>query len=176
MTAPSAPRSPARRLFLRAGLFVGGAVALFGSTVFLRRGIADQNLTPAGKEVIRAVGLAVFNDVLPQDPVQRSDALDRHVANMDAMLGNLPPALRFEISTLIGALANMAGRMAMTGMVTSWSDASAQQVQAALEKLRLSPLAATQSIYHGLRDLSCVSFFADPQNWKLAGYNGQLDV
>jgi hypothetical protein len=176
MKSTQAPRSPARRFFLRASLLLGGSVALFGGTIFLRRGISDRRLTAAGKEVIRAFGLVIFDDLLPRDPALRSAALDRHVANVDVMLSNLPPAVRLETSALLGVLGNMAGRVAMTGMVTSWSDASVAQLQSALETLRLSPLRDPQRVYHGLRDLSCVSFFLDSQNWRTIGYGGPSEL
>jgi hypothetical protein len=161
---------------LGAGLFVGGAAVLFGGTLFLRRGIREYHLTSAGKELIRAVGLAVFDNCLPGDPALRAAALDRHVANMDALLGGLPKPLRFQLAALLGALSTVAGRLALTGMITSWTDANVPQLQAALEKLRRSRLRSTQSAYHALRQLSCVSFFGDSQNWQLAGYTGQIDV
>jgi hypothetical protein len=170
------PRSPTRRWFLRAGLLVGGSVALFGGTVFMARGIRDRRLTPSGKDVVRAFGLAFLDDLLPRDPVQRAEALDRHVANVEAMLSDLPHATRLETSGLLGVLSNMAGRVAMTGMVTGWSDASVPQLQAALDKLRMSPLRDPQRVYYGLRGLCCVTFFTDSQNWKTIGYGGPNEV
>src|SRR6185295_17878098 len=106
------------------------------------------------------------------DPVQRTAALDRHVANVDAMLSDFPHATRRETSALLGVLSNLAGRVAMTGMVTGWSDASVPQLHAALEKLRTSPLADPQRVYYGLRGLCCACFFTDAQNWKTIGYGG----
>jgi hypothetical protein len=176
MTTDQAPRSPARRWFLRASLVVGGSVALFGGAVFMARGIRDRRLTPAGKEVIRGFGLALFDELLPRDPAERAAALDRHVANVDVMLSNLPHATRLETSALLGVLGNVAGRAAMTGMVTGWSDASVPQLHAALEKLRTSPLSDPQRVYYGLRGLSCVSFFSDSQNWKTIGYGGPNEL
>lgn len=176
MNASSSPRSPARRFFLRASLLVGGSAALLGGAVFLRRGISDHHVTESGKEVLRAVAQAVLSDLLPQDPQARVAALDRHVANLDTNLGGLPPALRNELSALLGAIATVGGRVAMTGMFARWNEASVPQVQAALEKLRMSPMPVVQSAYHGLRDLTTLAFFGDSANWKLAGYPGPLDI
>jgi hypothetical protein len=176
MKSNHVPRSPTRRWFLRASLFVGGSVALFGGSVFMARGIRDRRLTASGKEVIRAFGLAFFDDLLPRDPAERAAALDRHVAQVDAMLGDLPHVTRLETSGLLGVLSNVAGRAAMTGMVTSWSDASVPQLHAALDKLRMSPLGDPQRVYYGLRGLCCVSFFTDPQNWNTIGYGGPSEL
>jgi hypothetical protein len=176
MKFTQAPRSPTRRWFLRASLLVGGSVALFGGTVFMARGIRERRLTPSGKEVIRALGLAFFDDLLPRDPAPRAAALDRLVARVDAMLRDLPDGTRRETSTLLGVLSNAAGRVALTGMVTGWSDASVPQLHAALEKLRTSPLRDPQQVYHGLRGLHCVSFFTDSQNWKTIGYDGPSEL
>lgn len=172
MTSNEAPHSPARRWFLRASLLMGGSLALLGGSVFMARGIRDRRLTASGKQVIRAFGLALFDDLLPRDPHQRAAALDRHVANVDAMLGDLPDTTRLKTSGLLGVLSNAAGRVAMTGMVTSWSDASVPQLHAALEKLRMSPLGDPQRVYYGLRGLNCVSFFTDAKNWDAIGYAG----
>jgi len=170
------PRSPTRRWFLRASLLVGGSVALFGGAVFRARGIRERRLTASGKEVIRAFGLAFFDNLLPRDPAQRAAALDRHVANLDAMLSDLPRVTRLETSALLGVLGNAAGRVAMTGMMTDWGDASVPQLHAALETLRTSPLRDPQRVYYGLRGLSCVSFFTDSQNWTTIGYGGPNEL
>jgi hypothetical protein len=169
-------RSPARRWFLRASLLVGGSIALFGGSVFMARGLRERRLTPSGKAVIRAFGLASFHELLPGDPALRAAALDRHVARVDAMLGELPRVTRLETSALLGVLSNVAGRVAMTGMVTDWSDAELPQLHAALEKLRTSPLAEPQRVYYGLRGLSCVGFFTDSENWKTVGYGGPNEL
>ncbi len=176
MNDSSAPRSPGRRLFLRAGLLVGGAAALFGGAVFVRRGISSQQLTDAGKEILRAVGNAVLNDLLPQDTAARQAALDRHIQRTGELLAGMPPNLRMQLSALLGTLGTLPGRLAMTGMATSWDEATVPQVQAALEKLRLSPLPMVPAVFGALRDITCLAFFTDSDNWKLAGYGGPLDI
>ncbi|TAL26934.1 MAG: hypothetical protein EPO01_01065 [Aquabacterium sp.] len=172
----SSPSSPKRRWFLRAGLAVGGAVALFGGTVFWRRGIVDNKLTEPGAEVIRAVAAGVLDDVLPAEAGARTAALDAHLKNMSRFLGNVPPMLRTELSVLLGALANTAGRTALTGMVGSWSSATPHDVQRALEHMRMSPLETVQMVYHALRDINTITFYSSSDNWKSVGYPGPLDI
>lgn len=151
-------------------------MAVFGGAVFVRRGIADGHLTEAGREVIRSVAEGVLDALLPAEAGARKAALDAHVVHMERFLTQLPPALRNELSALIGVLGNAAGRVALTGMTTRWANASAAEVQRALEKLRLSPLATVQMVYHGLRDINSIAFFNASENWKLAGYSGPLDI
>ena len=176
MNAAPAPRSPARRFFLRAGLAAGGALALFGGVVFVRRGISGGRLTDAGREVLRGVARGVLADLLPTDDAALEAALDRHVLRMEEMMVNLPVALRVQVSALLGSLGTLAGRVAMTGMSTNWADASPAQAQAALEHIRTSPLPMLPAVYSVLRDLTTLNFFTDSANWKLAGYPGPLDV
>lgn len=165
-----------RRFFLRAALVVAGAGAVLGGTIFMRRGIADGHLTDSGREVLRGVALGVLDSVLPQDATARESALTQHVSNMETFLMGVPAALRQEISLLLGLLGNTAGRAALTYMPTSWASASVTQIQAALETLRTHPMATQKMVYHAVRDITTIVFFAQPDNWKTTGYPGPTDL
>ncbi len=165
-----------RRFFLRAALVVAGAGAVLGGTIFMRRGLADGHLTDSGREVLRGIARGVLSHVLPQDATAREAALTQHVGHMETFLLGLPAALRQEISLLLGLLGNTAGRAALTYMPTSWSDASVEQIQAALETLRTHPMTTQKMVYHAVRDLTTLVFFGQPDNWKTTGYPGPTDL
>ncbi|MFZ5521559.1 MAG: hypothetical protein ACOZD0_10195 [Pseudomonadota bacterium] len=164
-----------RRFFLRAGLAVGGGLALFGGAVFWRRGLSDGQLTESGRDTLRGIARGVLDGVLPQGPA-REAALDAHVERMATMLNNAPPMLRQEISLLLGALGNTAGRLALAQMSTPWSDATVPQIQAALQTMRTHPLDTTKMAYGAVRDLTCISYFSAPDSWAVAGYPGPVQI
>jgi hypothetical protein len=165
-----------RRFFLRAGLAVGGGLALFGGAVFWRRGLAEGQLTDSGRETLRGIARGVLHDVLPPEGPAREAALTAHVERMAAMLGNAPPMLRQEVSLLLGALGNTAGRLALTQMATPWSSATVPQIQDALQTMRTHPLDTTKMAYGAVRDLTCISYFSSPDSWAAAGYPGPLQI
>lgn len=165
-----------RRFFLRTALIIAGAGAVLGGTIFMRRGIADGHLTDSGREVLRGIALGVLDSNLPPDATTRDAALTQHVHNMETFLLNLPAALRLEISLLLGLLGNTASRTALTYMPTSWAHASVAQIQSALETLRTHPMATQKMVYHAVRDITTLVFFAQPENWKATGYPGPIDL
>lgn len=165
-----------RRFFLRAGLAVGGGLALFGGAVFWRRGLSDGQLTDSGRETLRGIARGVLDDFLPPPGPAREAALDAHVQRMGSMLGNAPPMLRQEISLLLGALGNTAGRLALAQMSSPWSTATVPQIQAALQTMRTHPLDTTKMAYGAVRDLTCISYFSAPDSWATIGYPGPLQI
>jgi hypothetical protein len=51
-----------------------------------------------------------------------------------------------------------------------------QDVQQALDAMRLSSSNTRQQVYHALRDLNAIAFFTEPANWQAAGYPGQREI
>lgn len=175
-TPPCITLAMNRRFFLRAGLAVGGGLALFGGAVFWRRGLSDGQLTESGRETLRGIARGVLDNVLPAEGPAREAALDAHVQRMAAMLNNAPPMLRQEISLLLGALGNPAGRLALAQMSTPWSSATVPQIQAALQTMRTHPLDTPKMAYGAVRDLTCISYFASPEGWAATGYPGPVQI
>lgn len=161
---------------LKAGLALGALGVAAGGSIWWRRGLVHNHLSESGREVFRGVARGVLSDVLPLDPQARNAALDAHLLRIDAFVSQMSPALRQELGLLIGALANLPSRLLLTGMATAWRDASDAQVQHALESLRTASSSTNKSIYHGLRDLVCMTYFGVPQTWGVTGYPGPKDV
>lgn len=166
-----------RRTLLKLGaasaavlLVAGGAAAL------LQPGLDGGKLSASGREVFSAVGGAVLDKTLPADEGARQIALNGLLSRVDVLVQALPPHAQAELSQLLALLASAPGRMTLAGLPTDWPDASAQEVQQALQDMRTSKLALRQQAYHALRDLTNAAYYADPAIWPLMGYPGPRPV
>jgi len=81
-----------------------------------------------------------------------------------------------ELSQLLAMLAVLPGRTLFAGLDTPWAQASAIQVQSALQGMRTSSLALRQQAYQALRDLTNAAYYADPSAWSMLGYPGPRAV
>ena len=152
-----------RRSLLKLGVGAGVLLAVAGGGLaLLRPGLVDDKLSPGARTLMRAVARAVLDGLLPNDEPGREAALDAQLARLDASIAGFPAAVREELSQVL----------ALLGLRHDWAEAPTAEVQAMLERLRLSTLDTRQQIYRALRDLQCVSFFSDPASWPLAGYPG----
>jgi hypothetical protein len=158
-------------------LQVGTAAALLlGATgaglALLRPGVRDGRFTAEARQVFAAVAAAVLDGLLPPEPGARAAALQAHLTRMDTTLAGLPPALQGEVAELATLLATAPTRLALTGLGAAWHEAPLADVQAMLQRLRLSPVALRQQVFHALRDLTNAAWFADASAWPAIGYPG----
>jgi len=166
-----------RRTLLAVGLGAGTLLALAGGALaLLRPGLSGGRLTPAGREVFAAVARAVLDGLLPADEVAREQAVQAHLARLDATIAGMPPALQAEIDELATLLASAPGRLALTGLSGAWPQAGVAEVQAMLQRLRTSSLSLRQQVYHALRNLTNGAYFADASTWPAIGYPGPRPV
>jgi hypothetical protein len=166
-----------RRGLLKLG--IGGAVLLGvvgGGMALLRPGLVDGHLSPAARELMRAVALAVMDGQWPTDGPAREAALQAHLNRVDANIGGYPAAVRAELSQLFALLNSGAGRLGLIAMSQDWPQASVAEIQTVLNALRLSSLDLRQQIYHALRDLNTIAFFTAPEHWALTGYPGPREI
>ncbi|MBC7955199.1 MAG: hypothetical protein H7Y33_04920 [Cytophagales bacterium] len=162
-----------RRSFLKLGVGATAALVLVGGGAALfQPGLRGGQLTPSGREVFAAVARAVLDGSLPEEPAQRTEALQAHLQRLDGVLAAFPPVVQAELSQLLAILAAAPGRIAFAGLHAPWPQASVTQIQATLQGLRTSSLALRQQAYHALRDLTNAAYYADPQAWRLMGYPG----
>jgi len=162
-----------RRSFLKLGVgatatlvLVGGGLALF------QPGLQGGKLTAASREVFAGVARAVLDGSLPADAPQRSSSLQSHLQRVDDVLGAFPSAVQSELSQLLAILAAAPGRVALAGLHAPWPEASVEQIQSALQGMRVSSLALKQQAYQALRDLTNAAYYADPSAWNVLGYPG----
>ena len=166
-----------RRTLLKLGATSAALLAIVGGTAALiQPGLERGALTAAGREVFRAIGLGVLDKTLPEQLAAKETALTGLLRRIDVLVSALPLHAQAELSQLLSILASGAGRRALAGLVTPWPEASAIHVQAALQDMRLSSLAARQQAYAALHDIAAGAYFSEPSTWPMLGYPGPLAI
>jgi hypothetical protein len=166
-----------RRTFFKLGIASAAALAVAGGAAsWIQGGWQAGRLTPAGREVFRAVGRAILDASLPTEAPARQTALDGLLARIDTLVGALPPHAQDELSQLLALLASAPGRYLMTGLNQPWPAASADSIQQALQGMRVSGLALRQQAYAALHDLTAAAYFSEPSAWPLLGYPGPTKI
>lgn len=166
-----------RRTLLKLGLGASVVLAVAGTGVaLLQPGLHQGHLTAGSNEVMRAVARAVLEGVLPADESQRAAALAAHLQRLDDAIAAFPAATRGELSQLLALLASAPGRRALAGLHDAWAEASAADIQQAMQAMRTSRLSLRQQAYHALRDLTNAAYFSDPSAWAHLGYPGPMDI
>lgn len=166
-----------RRTLLKVGGAVGAVLALAGTGAALwTPGWRDGQLSPPARTLFLAVAGVVLEGSLPEPPALRDQALQGHLARLEASLRGLAPHARAQLSQLLALLCLAPTRLALTGLRTDWPHASPAELAAMLQSLRTSASATRQQVYHALRDLTNAAYFADPSTWAAMGYPGPSPV
>ena len=166
-----------RRRLLTLGF--GAAVALavtVGGFSRLRPESSVGHLSPKALAIFTAFARAVLDGSLPELASARDDQLQAHLRRVGEAISSFPPATQTELSQLLSLLATAPGRRLLTGLTTTWDEATVEELQACLQRMRTSSLSLRQQTYHALRDLTNAAFYADPQAWPLMGYPGPVSV
>lgn len=166
-----------RRALLALGAGAALALAVAGGGAWLwRPGFGGGRLTPDGRAVFRAVARVVLEGSLPEEADARERALDAHLGQLELVVAGLPPPTRSELSRLLALLSVAPGRRWLTGLRADWGEASVQEVEAALRRMRAGADSLRQQAYHALRDLTNAAFYGRPESWPLLGYPGPAPV
>ena len=167
-----------RRGLLKLGLVAATAMAVVGTVATLWQSSESQGrkLTAPALEVLAAVSVGLLEGSLPIDPKARSTAVASLLHRLAVTVSGLPLASQQELRQLLSILALAPGRLALCSLATDWSDASQEEVRAALETIRASRVTLRRQIYHALRDLTRVAWCADPTTWVVMGYPGPQTV
>lgn len=168
-----------RRGLLKLGL--GAAVVLTaagGAVTWLVAQPARNGgrFEPDARALLMAVGAAVLAGLLPASAAPRQAALNQWLERLEATVAGLPASVQMELDQLLLILQSAPGRLALARLRKPWQSASPQEVQAALQGMRLSGLAVRQQVFHALRDLGNAAYFASPQTWSALGYPGPPKV
>lgn len=159
-----------RRTWL--GLGVASALALAAGAGVIALvsapGLADGKLSANAREVFTGLARGLLEGTMPDEPRAIAALLGR----IDALVANLPPHAQAELSQLLALLASTPGRRAFAGLAPAWSDATAAEVQGALQSLRFSQLALRRQGYQALHDIVGAAYFSEPDTWALLGYPG----
>jgi hypothetical protein len=145
----------------------GGAAALLSAP-----GIADGKLSADARRVFAGVARGLLDGTMPNEPHVVGALLDR----IDGLVGSLPPHTQGELSQLLALLASVPGRRGFARLGNDWLEASAGEVQEAMQSMRLSNLAARRQAYQALHDIAGAAYFSDPATWTVLGYPGPVPV
>lgn len=170
------PLTPKRRWFLKTALAIGAVGASLGGLVYWSRGMSDGKLTPRGRDVMRGLAIGMVGPMLPKDAAEREAMLNGHLAHVEVFLTGLPNVLQTQINAILGLLGNLPTRKMLTGLSSNWSDATEDELAAAIETMRMNPLPTTRLTYQVVRGVTCMAFFSNSDHWKLTGYPGPIEL
>jgi hypothetical protein len=166
-----------RRTLLKLGATSAALVAVAGGMVALvQPGLERGTLTAVGREIFRAVGLAVLDKTLPEQPGAKDAALTGLLSRIDVLISALPLHAQTELSQLLSILGASPGRRALAGLSAPWATASVAELQNALQDMRLSGLALRQQSYAAVHDITAGAYFSSEDTWPLLGYPGPLVI
>ena len=166
-----------RRKLLAVGAFASVLLAMGGATVgLLRPARVDGRLGAGSSEVMAAVAGTVLDGFLPSEPAARSVQIQAHLSRLQTTISGFPPAMQAEVDEMLALLAHPAGRLALAGLHSGWSQASPEELRATMRSLQTSSLTLRQQVFHALRDLTNAAYFAEPATWSHGGYPGPLAV
>ncbi len=166
-----------RRTLLKLGVTASAVLLLAGgAAALLQPGMAQGALSTSGRMVFSAVSSAVLDKTLPAEPAARQAALEGLLSRIDVLIAALPSHAQNELSQLLSVLATSPGRRALAGLSNPWTAATVEEVQSALQGMRLSSLALRQQAYAALHDITAGAYFAEPSSWSLLGYPGPLNI
>lgn len=162
-----------RRSLLTLGAVSAAVLALAGGTVaMLQPGLREGMLSAAGREVFAGASRALLDGTLPPGGQALQRALHGLLARIDSLVAALPPHAQSELSQLLALLASTGGRRALAGLTQTWESASVQDLQQALQSMRVSGVSLRRQAYQALHDIVDSAYFSDPGTWILLGYPG----
>jgi hypothetical protein len=162
-----------RRRFIQAG--AAGAVLLaLVALVDRPRAQAStrlRNLDARGVELLRALIPVVLAGALPTGP-ERPAAIAETIEAFDRALSGLEPEIQGEIAQMLSLLLFPPTRIAVAGVGSPWSEASAQEVAEFLRGWRESRSELKRSGYRALTQLLQAAWYGNTRSWAAIGYPG----
>jgi hypothetical protein len=166
-----------RRSLLKLGAVSAAALAVAGGTLaLLQPGLQAGALSAAGRQVFSGAARALLDGNLPAESKALQDALDGLLMRIDALVAALPPHAQSELSQLLAVLSSAGGRRALAGLSQPWQSAQVDEIQQALQSMRVSGISLRQQAYQALHDIVAGAYFSDPGTWSLLGYPGPLEI
>jgi hypothetical protein len=160
-----------KRRWLLLGAFSGAVLTLGGGSLALMRpGMREGRLSESGREVFGGAARGLL------DGIARADEISPMIARVDALVFGLPPHVQGELSQLLALLASAPGRIAFAGLASPWTQASVQQIQNALQSMRLSAVSLRQQAYQALHDIVGAAYFSDEATWPSLDYPGPKSI
>jgi hypothetical protein len=126
--------------------------------------------------VFAGAARGLLDGIIPPEGAQRAAAIADLLTRIDGLIANLPSHAQAELSQLLALLASAPGRRAFAGLTSPWADATTQQVQDALQAMRVSRVSLRQQGYQALHDIVGAAYFSGESTWALLGYPGPLSI
>lgn len=145
----------------------GGAVALLSAP-----GVSDGKLSAGARNVFAGAARGLLQGTMPEEPEATAGLLQR----IETLVANLPPHAQEELSQLLALLASAPGRRGFAQLAPDWAEATATQVQEALQSMRISQLALRRQAYQALHDIVGAAYFSEPATWAVLSYPGPVPV
>jgi hypothetical protein len=170
--------APSRRQFIQVGL--AGSAILVAARLLDRPAAAPAGtyrvLDARSAGVVTALAPAVLAGALPVTPGERGSAIREVVEAFDRAVSGLGPAVQGEIDELLALLRYAPTRIALTGLWSSWEDASPEAVAAFLARWRQSPFELPRAGYQALTQLLQAAWYGNARAWPAIGYPGPPEL
>jgi hypothetical protein len=155
---------------------VAGAAALVAARLWPRLAPVGGTLDADGTAVMAAITPVLLAGALPSDPQLRGDAMRETLAAIEEAIAGLAPRAQSELNDLFGMLALAPARWSLARMTTSWQDASREEVERFLDRLRNSRIGLLRAAYDALHQLVMAAWYGNPRAWPAIGYPGPPDL
>ena len=163
-----------RRTFIFAGAL---GIAALGVVRYWPRPLSQRpfelhSLDADGAAVMTAIVPVMLADALPQGMAAHDAAVRETVQNVDRAIGGLSPQQIGELGHLFALLSLAPVRWSLTRSTHAWSDATADEVDAFLARLRDSRIELLRAAYDALHQLVFAAWYGNPRAWTAIGYDG----
>lgn len=167
-----------RRQFLQFSAVTGAAVSALSITSVLS-GCSQPISVTEGFQVLRKKDIVIFSKIASAAlNLDDAEQLQKLMLAVDHFLWHTSLAGQARLKQLLDLLDFGPSRLATTGWLHSWEQASKEEVIAVLTKWRSSSLELLRTSYTSLVALNSSIFYMQPENYAASGYPGppQHDV
>lgn len=164
-----------RRTFIAAGL--AGTAALVAAGWLQRQhsratAPARRALDTDGEAIMTAIVPVLLAGALPTAVDGRSAASAEALTHIDIVIAGLPRAAQAELAQLFALLALPPARIAFAGVMTTWQEATPEEVRAFLDRFRASSWTLKRGAYDALHQIVFAAWYGNPRAWGAIGYDG----
>jgi hypothetical protein len=125
-----------------------------------------------GEAIMGAIAPVLLDGALPAADASRKQALAATMSAVDQAIHGLPASAQAELAQLFAVLASPPVRVAVARVGGAWTDASAADVRAFLDRLRESRWTLQRGAYDALHQLVFAAWYGNPAAWPALGYGG----
>jgi hypothetical protein len=162
----------------RTFIFVGaaGAAALVVARLLPRASPPASALDGDATAIMAALAPVMLAGALPSVPTERDDALRETLSGVNVAVAGLSPRQQRELDDLFALLTLAPSRWSLARMTASWQDASRDDVERFLDRLRESRIGVLRAAYDALHQLVMAAWYGNPRAWPAIGYPGPPDL